>query len=293
MGFPPFTLKHHTAPYPGIDPSLPAVSAAGKTILITGGGSGIGPRIAEAFAVAGSKQIALLGRTKSTLENTKSTLESKHSGLNVLTFVADITDASAVNAAFQGTKAAFGPIDIFVSNAAFLPEPVPIKDMVVSDFVQGLNTNVVGNLITTQAFLSTAASSNAVLIHVTTGAVHFPSMPNYSGYQTSKTAALKFFEAVQAENPNLRVMNVHPGYLPTDMNAKSAKGGLGSDNSIPFDHMDLPGHFIVWAASPEGAFLEGKLIWSNWDVEELKERKEELQGGEKLTMVLNGWPRKD
>lgn len=63
MGFPPFTLKHHTAPYPAIDPSLSAVSAAGKTILITGGGCGIGPRIAEAFAVAGSTQIALLGRT--------------------------------------------------------------------------------------------------------------------------------------------------------------------------------------------------------------------------------------
>lgn len=44
-----------------------------------------------------------------------------------------------------------------------------------------------------------------VLIHVTTGAVHMPSMPNYSGYKTSKTAALKFFEAVQTQN-------VHPGY---------------------------------------------------------------------------------
>ncbi|CRL27580.1 3-phosphoshikimate 1-carboxyvinyltransferase, core [Penicillium camemberti] len=293
MGFPPFTLKHHTAPYPGIDPSLPAVSAAGKTILITGGGSGIGPRIAEAFAVAGSTQITLLGRTQSTLEKTKTTLESTHNGLKVLTFVADISDASAVNAAFQDTKATFGPIDIFISNAAFFPEAVLIKDTVVSDFAQGLTTNVVGNLVTTQAFLATAAPSNAVLIHVTSGAVHMPSMPNYSGYQTSKTAALKFFEAVQAETPDLRVMNVHPGYIATDMNAKSAKGGLGSDNSIPFDHIDLAGHFMVWAASPEGAFLKGKLIWSNWDVEELKQRKEELQGGEKLTMVLNGWPRND
>ncbi|KAJ5174238.1 Short-chain dehydrogenase/reductase SDR, partial [Penicillium canariense] len=245
----------------------PAVSAAGKTILITGGGSGIGPRIAEAFAIAGSKQIALLGRTKSTLEKTKSTLESTHSGLKVFIFVADITDASAVNAAFQGTRATFGPIDIFISNAAYLPDTVPLKDMAISDFAKGLTTNVVGNLITTQAFLATAAPSNAVLINVTTGAVHLPSMPNYSGYQTSKTAALKFFEAVQAENP--------------------------MTTPFHFDDLDLPGHFMVWAASPEAAFLKGKVIWSNWDVDELKERKEELQGGDKLTMVLNGWPRKD
>lgn len=77
----------------------------------------------------------------------------------------------------------------------------------------------------------------------------------------------------------MRVINMHPGYLATDMNVKSTKRGLGSDNSIPFDHIDLPGHFMVWAASPEGDLLKGKIIWSNWDVEQLKERKEELQGG--------------
>ncbi|KAJ5685991.1 Short-chain dehydrogenase/reductase SDR [Penicillium majusculum] len=72
---------------------------------------------------------------------------------------------------------------------------------------------------------------------------------------------------------------MHPGYLATDMNVKSAKRGLGSDNSIPFDHINLPGHFMVWAASPEGAFLKGKIIWSNWDVEELKERKRSSKVG--------------
>ncbi|KAF9346188.1 hypothetical protein BGX26_002327 [Mortierella sp. AD094] len=290
MRFPPFTQEHHTTPYPAIDPSLPALSTAGKTVIITGGGSGIGPRIADAFALAGSRQIALLGRTHSSLDKTKASLESTYPGIKVLTFVADIADAPAVNAAFNGTKEAFGPIDIFVANAAYLPQPVTIKDTDVEDFVQGLNTNVKGSLITTQAFLATAAPSNAVLIHISTCVVHFSAMPKYSGYQISKLAALKFFEAVQAENPHIRVMNVHPGYLATDMNAKAASGGMGRDGSIQFDDLDLAGYFTVWAASPEAAFLKGKLIWSNWDVEELKARREELEGGQKLTMALDGWP---
>ena len=34
--------------------------------------------------------------------------------------------------------------------------------------------------------------------------------------------------------------------------------------------VDLPAHFAVWAASREAAFLHGRFVWSEWDVEELK-----------------------
>jgi hypothetical protein len=46
----------------------------------------------------------------------------------------------------------------------------------------------------------------------------------------------------------------------------------------------------VWAVSPEAEFLRGKFLWSNWDVDELKERKAEFEGTSKLTMGLSGWP---
>ncbi len=57
-----------------------------------------------------------------------------------------------------------------------------------------------------------------------------------------------------------------------------------------FATVSLPSNFIVWAISPESDFLRGKLIWSNWDVEELIARKAELEGTTKFTMVLEGWP---
>jgi FlaA1/EpsC-like NDP-sugar epimerase len=44
-----FTKVHHRAPYNAIAPSNPALSAAGKTIVITGGGGGIGRAISAAF----------------------------------------------------------------------------------------------------------------------------------------------------------------------------------------------------------------------------------------------------
>ena len=55
--------------------------------------------------------------------------------------------------------------------------------------------------------------------------------------------------------------------------------------------VSLPADFVVWAASPEAAFLNGKYVWVNWDVEELKAQKEELVENTKLLMMgLQGWP---
>lgn len=55
---------------------------------------------------------------------------------------------------------------------------------------------------------------------------------------------------------------------------------------------DLPACFIVWACSPDAKFLRGngKYLWCNWDVEELKSRKEELSKPDQLTVTMNGWP---
>lgn len=41
--------------------------------------------------------------------------------------------------------------------------------------------------------------------------------------------------------------------------------------------VDLPASFVVWLCSPEADFLRGKFLWSNWDVEELKAKKEAIE----------------
>ena len=47
---------------------------------------------------------------------------------------------------------------------------------------------------------------------------------------------------------------------------------------------------MVWLASPEARFLKGKFLWSNWDVEELKARRDELESSTLLSVALGGWP---
>lgn len=57
-----------------------------------------------------------------------------------------------------------------------------------------------------------------------------------------------------------------------------------------YDDASLPASFVVWLASPEARFLSGKYLWANWDVDELQERKEELQNSLLLSIGLFGWP---
>ena len=44
----------------------------------------------------------------------------------------------------------------------------------------------------------------------------------------------------------------------------------------------------MWAASSEAAFLKGKYVWANWDVQELMARAEEIKGSRLLTWVIEG-----
>ncbi len=50
----------------------------------------------------------------------------------------------------------------------------------------------------------------------------------------------------------------------------------------------LPSDFVVWVASPEGDFLKGKNVWTNWDVDELKAGASKIQSTPVLTNGLLG-----
>ena len=225
MVFPPYTKIFHTTSYPGIDPSRPDLSTTGKVVLITGGGSGIGPRIAHAFATSGCTKIAIVGRTVASLEKTKQEIEGAHAGVTVHTATADISDANAVNKAFEGASKALGKIDIVIGNAGYLPDTKPIAQADAEEWFKGMTVNVKGTLNLAKAFLNYAAEK-PTFVHVSTGGCHIEPMPANSGYAVSKLAAARLMEYFAFENPQVRVHNIHPGVVLTDMYQKSSEGGM-------------------------------------------------------------------
>lgn len=130
--FPAPIANWHNDTYPAIDPTRPEVSAAGKTVVITGGGTGIGRATVEAFAKANAASITITGRRVSPLEETKKYVEAKY-GVPVQTFAADITDEAAMKmVAFE-----VGGWDVVVNNAGYLAKPTSVTDSDVEDWWKG------------------------------------------------------------------------------------------------------------------------------------------------------------
>lgn len=193
MEMPSLTKTWHNASYPAIDPTKPTLSVAGKTVFVTGGSAGIGLASARAFAAAGATTVALSGRTEKTLRFAKKDIEATHPSAKVLTYVADVTDPKAVNAAF----AAVGKVDILVHSAGYMPHLAPIAEAGLEDWWSGFEINVKGAFVVVNAFLKVAASG-ATIVDITTGVAHHPAFPGFSAYGTSKLAGNKFFDSVQA-----------------------------------------------------------------------------------------------
>lgn len=234
MAFPSPVKNYHTDTYPAIDPSLPALSTKGKNIVISGGGAGIGPVIAQSFARSGASSIAILGRTEKTLLDTKAQLEKDFPQTRILTHVADIVDRSSLDAAFAVIRSAVGVIDVLVANAGYLPAISPLAQADSAEWFNGFEVNVKGNFNLVSAFVP-CASKDAAIINISTGVTHLAHLPGYSGYHTSKLAAAKFFEYVHYEYPEYFVLNIHPGVIKTAMDAKTVASGT----VLPYDESML------------------------------------------------------
>ncbi|KAF4438394.1 Short-chain type dehydrogenase reductase [Fusarium acutatum] len=294
-----FVPTYHHDTYDAISETNPDLSCEGKVVFVTGGGRGIGREIAKAFAVAGAKGIFIIGRTVTELLSAVKEIKSLSTGtpVSVHHAEADITDRGAVASAFKQAIAAFGHIDTLIQNAGYLDAHRSLLDSDLDDYWKTFEINVKGGLLVTQQFLKQSQPGDTI-INIGSGAGHLPPIPGYSAYSASKLAFAKMIESVQLENPHLRVFNINPGAIATEMQKKSGdvatvdnirkfttSGFLSSRSNIS----GLPASYCVWlAASKEADCLKGRFLWTNWDVTELLQRKDEITKQNLLTHGLIG-----
>lgn len=124
--YPSLTSEWHNTTYAAISPTNPSLSASvsGKTIVITGGGVGIGRETAKAYAEAGAAHVAILGRTPKTLSETKAVIEGEGLKTKVTTHIADVADEDAVRRAATEV----GAWDVLILNAGLLPKAARIEN---------------------------------------------------------------------------------------------------------------------------------------------------------------------
>lgn len=297
MSHPSFTKVYHKAPYPAIDPSRPELTAKDKTVVVTGAAAGgIGAAAALAFAKAGARKIALLGRTEATLQKTRDTILEAFPDATVFVAPADVSKADvskaeSVGLAAHNIRVELGAWDVFAHCAAVLPTATTLAGADEDEWFSAFETNVKFSAHFAKHFLP-KRRPNATYIGINAGAAHLsPShLPGFSAYSASKLAVAKLDEYLALENADLRVFTLQPGVVLTNM-VKKALGDKEPAAGMAFDAPELPANFMVWLASPEADFLKRRFLWANWDVEELIARKAEIEANPLLfTITLGGWP---
>lgn len=128
--FPSLTEAYHSTSYDAISPTRHELSVAHKTVVVTGGGRGLGPEIARAYAAAGASHLVLLGRTQATLSQTAEKIEKEFPSVSVTTHTADVADEAAVGKAAEKV----GKWDVLILNAGVLAEPRSVAESDPTDW---------------------------------------------------------------------------------------------------------------------------------------------------------------
>ena len=274
----PFTKTIHKTAYDAINPTQPSLSAAGKTVLITAGHTGIGFSIAQNFAAAGASHVILLARRLEVLEKSAKNLSSRFDTTKFHYFAASLTDHVKVKEVFEHVRADISSdIHVLVSSAAYAAPPGSALDHPLEEISASLDTNFLGNVNLVKEFLAGSPESSMdgkVILDISTAASHLL-VPGIGVYGVSKLAFTQWLANVQQDmaGKGLRVHSFHPGAVYTE----AAKAhGLKADY-IPWDDVQLPGQFAIWLASKKAIFLKGRFVWAKWDVGEMMERKGEFE----------------
>jgi NADP-dependent 3-hydroxy acid dehydrogenase YdfG len=145
----PYIKTLHKKPYPAISPLRPELSQAGRTVLITGGSSGIGFAIARAFAQASAFHVIITGRRETVLADAVSRLKAENENPNstlITGLVSDMSDPQDVEKLWGGFKSKGIVVDVLVLNAMKLGELKPILQAGVESTWSAFETNVRGLL---------------------------------------------------------------------------------------------------------------------------------------------------
>ena len=164
-----------------------------RSVLVTGGGRGIGRAIALALAEPGTL-VAIAARTRADLEDTAAAIENH--GARPVPLAVDVTDEAAVAEAFERLRAASRHLDVLVNNAG-LGGGTPIQSTDTASWRRILDTNVWGTFLVTRQAVP-MLNDGGRIINVSSVLGRF-GVPEYTAYCASKHAVIGFTRALALE----------------------------------------------------------------------------------------------
>lgn len=235
------------------------ISHTDKNVLVTGGATGIGRAIAEAFAQSGANVfINHLGQQDKIREIQKNaSIKGDWS--------ADISNRIAVNTMVADIKKLHGNIDILINNAA-ISNPRPFLETSEADWDEVINTNLKGAVFTSQAVIPGMLNKGAGCIINIVSELGYLGRENFTVYSASKGALITLTRSLAREfAPVIRVNGIAPGPVMTDLLRGEIKSeqDLQKEQNIPLQRIAEPEEIAgtaVFLASDYASFYCGDIL---------------------------------
>jgi meso-butanediol dehydrogenase / (S,S)-butanediol dehydrogenase / diacetyl reductase len=195
-----------------------------QTVLITGGGSGIGRTMAQSLLEAGFGNILIASRRGSVLRETSDALTMMFPKQRVLHFEFDIRVRSQVEGLVEFAKGRFGVVDVLINNSG-LAVPESVESITEDGWNTVLETNLRGVMWLTQLLLPGMKLQNfgdIVNVASQAGKHGYADVPSYCA---SKFGLLGFAESVRddvcRQGLNIRIVNLCPALVDVESNPNS------------------------------------------------------------------------
>lgn len=184
-----------------------------RTVVVTGGGRGIGRAIALAFAEPGA-HIIITSRTQSQLDQTAEELRAK--GAEATAIPMDVGDEAAVAHGLGSLHGKVKTIDVLVNNAGVGGGEV-VQGSDVARWKRTLDTNLFGMYLVTRQVLPLMVNGGRI-VNLSSVLGRF-GVPGYTAYCATKHGVIGFTRALSLELAKRRITvnAISPGWVETDM----------------------------------------------------------------------------
>jgi 2-hydroxycyclohexanecarboxyl-CoA dehydrogenase len=239
-----------------------------KTVVVTGGGGGIGGATCRRFAAEGAR-VAVFDLNLEAATKVAAAIRAE--GGRAQAFPCDITVRASVDAAVAETEAAFGPIDVLVNNAGW-DVFRPFTKTEPAQWDKLIAINLTGALHMHHAVLpGMAARKKGRIVNIASDAARAGSSGE-AVYAACKGGLVSFSKTIAREHArqNITVNVVCPGPTDTALFAEYKEGAGNPEKlveaftrSIPLGRIgqpdDLPGA-ILFFASDDASFITGQVL---------------------------------
>jgi uncharacterized oxidoreductase len=203
------------------------MKVTGNTIFITGGGSGIGRALAEAFHQRSNKVI-ISGRRKGHLEK----VVQANPGIEAIEL--DVTDAASIDAAAKKLLAEHPDLNVLINNAGIMEMDQAAAQLDDKQLVSTVATNLLGPIRLTSTFIDQLKRKHGIVIY-NTSVLAFVPLAMTAVYSATK-AALHSYAMSQRfllRDSGVRVLELAPPWVRTElMNSQEAEQAMPLDQFI-------------------------------------------------------------